>query len=1211
MRKTSPSRSHSFIRPLWSTFLILALFVQALGPGIFAVQEAFAVANKTSLCHRTGPGINDFNIISVSNNAVNAHLAHGDFVYAGNQPDNPLWCGEHAGGTLIINKVIEGYNGPVFAHEFSFKLNGGSSVNFEDTTPFHGQNIINVAPGTYTVTEDVVADFTATYNNCSNVTVAKGETKTCTITNTFKQTPAHMVTIEARKVVCDTAADLPKWGGGGFGAISATTAEDYVNGSNGKCRMASGWDFEWAPSHAGDPGNIIGAAGGLWTKFGPTNAHGLATTSINLDATPVGDRIWVREVMKSGFLGFSFFGGNTPPSAEMYCSTDALNYDNYDYIMSPQAGTTYHCVAFNVQTSQDPKIPVENTCILPDGDSFGKITEFGLSHGGEISLQTVLNNEYGTSTIDAITDETGKVAWNIPLGTNSVTVDVKLIKAISANNQAFGYYFDGDLSTFTPIFKNKVAHSASTTLLAEGSSVSSVVINTTGKNRIGFAIDTEGSNPAKYGTERIVNPSNEDHAVVYNPVSNKYVIGFEDLPFAPSGVSDKDYQDVVVELKVLSCSEAESCSADSGMISSNNVDTKVAKIELSSGSTTPNTSAVLVDPISNIQALGLNVWTATTSDSNAKWIWSENPVTNHEEDKYVTFTRDFTITGNPSEGKLEIAADNSYEVWVNGTTTNPAHFADANENNHSAIDTYNVLPYLVKGHNLITIRVKNWALPGSPAANNPGGLLYTLSWKSTCGDTPPPQDDELQVKIYKFLDGSQANASSSDSYNFPMHSAWNWPGNSGSGNYNLGPVGHGGSGPYQAFTSVMTWPADYQTYEITSDMDSNSEVLPIGEECVSGKYRLVGYTQGNTYAEALSASSTVTHPIFTNLSSDRYVIVWNETCPPPVPPPTAQITDVKLCKVDDLSAPLSNWTLALLGSKVDSVSVSSLGATTTSASLPGAPYVLVANGTYVYRNDPVASTSDAAFSYRLLSDPVTFGPYSPWARVNDFASPHTGWLGIMVNGAFSDWGNVFNKNHRYMLSTTTSATSTFAFSIWDDGYADNSGSLSVDIYRGYASTTDSTGCVTFKDVPYGDYSVDEVQQDGWTNISGLGSVSINSSFQNPITIVNSSSTDPVNPGCQVDCDTNNGGGGPTSTLEEETPSTHRTNGGGIRPFSFGAVSGVSDGEPEVLGAFDSLPGLPNAGKGPVSESTEALLAFSTLIASLLFANLIAIRSKRA
>ncbi len=213
-------------------------------------------------------------------------------------------------------------------------------------------------------------------------------------------------------------------------------------------------------------------------------------------------------------------------------------------------------------------------------------------------------------------------------------------------------------------------------------------------------------------------------------------------------------------------------------------------------------------------------------------------------------------------------------------------------------------------------------------------------------------------------------------------------------------------------------------------------------------------------------------------------------------------SSVTMCKYDANQNALSGWTLNLLGSKVETVTVPSNGTTVYSQNTLDGDYVFLANGTYVYRPGVTGSISDAAFTMRTPgNDPInpTGYPYNPWVAVNDlgnFNSAWAGFLGITVDDALgtTDWGSIFNPLHEYALQYlgTGSAAS---FQMIDSSYGDNSGSLSVDIYGGYTGVTGEDGCTTFTDVPYGDYTVDEINQDGWWNVSGLGSVTVDADFE--------------------------------------------------------------------------------------------------------------------
>ncbi len=82
--------------------------------------------------------------------------------------------------TLIVKKMVVNDNGGTAAtSSFSFMVNGGSAVAFESD----GQNDLTVAPGTYSVTEAAAPGYAASFNNCTSVVLAAGDTATCVITN--------------------------------------------------------------------------------------------------------------------------------------------------------------------------------------------------------------------------------------------------------------------------------------------------------------------------------------------------------------------------------------------------------------------------------------------------------------------------------------------------------------------------------------------------------------------------------------------------------------------------------------------------------------------------------------------------------------------------------------------------------------------------------------------------------------------------------------------------------------------------------------------------------------------------------------------------------------------------------------------------------------------------------------------------------------------
>jgi hypothetical protein len=120
-------------------------------------------------------------------------------------------------------------------------------------------------------------------------------------------------------------------------------------------------------------------------------------------------------------------------------------------------------------------------------------------------------------------------------------------------------------------------------------------------------------------------------------------------------------------------------------------------------------------------------WTA--SIPGASWIWGTNPVADAVNETTQTFTRTFVWNGPVASANLDISADNSYTVTLNG---NPIG-ADAGENNHALAtqDTY-VVPgaAFVQGVNTLTFQVKNFAQAGGVPESNPAGLLYKFTAKN-------------------------------------------------------------------------------------------------------------------------------------------------------------------------------------------------------------------------------------------------------------------------------------------------------------------------------------------------------------------------------------------------------------------------------------------------------------------------------------------------
>lgn len=153
-------------------------------------------------------------------------------------------------------------------------------------------------------------------------------------------------------------------------------------------------------------------------------------------------------------------------------------------------------------------------------------------------------------------------------------------------------------------------------------------------------------------------------------------------------------------------------------------------------------------------------------------------------------------------------------------------------------------------------------------------------------DCAPEEPTFIKVHLLKYLDDELATVTANN-YDFPMVSTWKTANLSGgatsSGNYVLGNFHGGAADEFAADTSPMQTPAYYSSHELTTNESENSLVLPADASCEVGKYRLVGYSSGDSLEEAEGGDITTATPEFYGLNADKYIIVWNETCVEDVP----------------------------------------------------------------------------------------------------------------------------------------------------------------------------------------------------------------------------------------------------------------------------------------------------------------------------------------
>ena len=120
-------------------------------------------------------------------------------------------------------------------------------------------------------------------------------------------------------------------------------------------------------------------------------------------------------------------------------------------------------------------------------------------------------------------------------------------------------------------------------------------------------------------------------------------------------------------------------------------------------------------------------WVSSISNSLAKWIWSEEPVSDPTSDKTEIFTKKFNVGGNVTSANIQMAADNGYKLEINGNVV----VDNLSTSNYSSLQgPVDVSSYLVDGENTIKFTVKNFKQVGGTTESNPAGLLYDLTVKS-------------------------------------------------------------------------------------------------------------------------------------------------------------------------------------------------------------------------------------------------------------------------------------------------------------------------------------------------------------------------------------------------------------------------------------------------------------------------------------------------
>jgi uncharacterized spore protein YtfJ len=155
-------------------------------------------------------------------------------------------------------------------------------------------------------------------------------------------------------------------------------------------------------------------------------------------------------------------------------------------------------------------------------------------------------SEHGFGGVDVVNDQENYQAWEVVDNTaTTINFDLQVLGKRAANTEIVGYYKTGEVTTLTDIL-TQVGDT-------DGEAVVSITIPVASTTSFGFAVKSADQT---WYSEKALNSDSIDHLAVYNPLSNTYLLAFEDL--LNSG--DSDYNDMVLKISNVNCGTSTSTS---------------------------------------------------------------------------------------------------------------------------------------------------------------------------------------------------------------------------------------------------------------------------------------------------------------------------------------------------------------------------------------------------------------------------------------------------------------------------------------------------------------------------------------------------------------------------------------------------------------------------------------------------------------------------
>ncbi len=864
-----------FFRKVMSVFTVVALVATYSGVGAIPAR---AVSVDDSCVETTTTIVSDeTNTVIGGGNAVNTYQSP---LWVAIPGANWIWNAAEVtpvsaqfGENETFYKTFS-VPGTITSASLEFAVDDGYSVDVNGTVVASGS--VETLHFLSTQTIDVTSAITSGSNQIAfSAENAASETndpqvnpsgiiyKLIVVSQDCEDTDPQTATVLATKIVCDDESDLPNWGAGdSVSTITATTAADFL-ATHPNCEESE-WNFAWSHDGVGNPGDQTTGLPENWDMF-------LGSTE---DTIPGGERVWFRENIQNGYIPFTGENTDQNVSAEIYCGSDVLNYDNWEFI-DTVAGENYYCVAFNVPTERPyscnpdenliangsfeiPNVSAGTYSIVPDinedissalewlvawstpqtggllgleiqdhvagdpatgsGDQFAELdgdhpvtiaqtiaTQPGETYtlsfkysprAGRDANDNMIEVKADGSVLGAALAVDGTPYANTVWDTYTRTfvaddVSTTIEFADTGTDTSFGGYLDDvrlscdevvtedpTTITVTKVVVGNEQYDASDFPLFVGETgvVSGVATEFDPGTYTVYESSTADFTPTFSG-DCVADESNESSTNLVSDLQAKKEAlqnAIDASPEDTEGNIIKEAHIVDIDLKIEALQNSMSATitvaeGESANCTITNTYEVVQCEEVAHTETVVSDTTTTVDGSDSVALAFIHsAWTAAID--GATWIWNEEPLADAAGETSTTFEKTFTVVDTPTSATLEIAADNTYEVSLNGT----ALCASVDADNFSNVDTCVIDgSMLIEGSNTLSISVTNLAVEGAVQESNPAGLLYKLSFESieTCEE--PPVDmcpnlsgDPTEVPFGYYVDEETGNCVEDDAIDF-------------------------------------------------------------------------------------------------------------------------------------------------------------------------------------------------------------------------------------------------------------------------------------------------------------------------------------------------------------------------------------------------------------------------------------------------------------